>query len=81
VRCKQGQPPILSRYKAPEDHATWSPNSVLSVKTQTWAENYADKNIADNPIIPTIADLLIGPDRCGEVLLLNKSKSAVPVLV
>jgi hypothetical protein len=59
----QGQPPILSRYKAPADHASWSPNSVLSVKTQSWADNYADKNIADNPIIPTIADLLIGPDR------------------
>ena len=61
----QGQPPILSRYKDPSDPTTspFQPSSVLSVKTQTWGQNYHDNNIADNPVIPTVADLLIGPDR------------------
>ena len=59
----QGQTPILSRYKAPDQHATWEPDSVLSVKTQPWDQNYADKNIADNPVHATVADLLIGPTR------------------
>jgi hypothetical protein len=60
---QQGQPIIKTQYKDPRKNSNWEPNSVLSVKTQTWAENYADKNIADNPVHPTIADLLIGPDR------------------
>ena len=66
-RCPflQGQPAISSRYKDPANplNTPFRPDSVLSVKAQSWTQNYADKNLADNPVIPTIADLLIGPDR------------------
>jgi hypothetical protein len=61
----QGNPLITSRFKDPQLNSFWKPDSVLSVKSQSWEANYADKNIADNPVIPTVADLLIGPDRCA----------------
>jgi hypothetical protein len=60
----QGQPPILSRLKDPTLHSTWSPASVPAVKAQPWVFNYEDKNIADNPVHETVADLLIGLDQC-----------------
>ncbi len=62
----QGRGPILTRFKDPKDpnNSVWQPWSVPAVKTQTWRENYQDKNIADNPLHPTVADLLIGPERC-----------------
>jgi hypothetical protein len=33
---------------------------VPAVKAQPWIFNYEDKNIADNPVHETVADLLIG---------------------
>lgn len=65
----QGRGPILTRFKDPADpkNSVWQPWSVPAVKTQTWQENYQDKNIADNPLHPTVADLLIGPERIVEV--------------
>lgn len=63
----QGQPPILTRYKDPTQHSLWEPGSVPAVRTQTWEQNYLDKNIADNPLHPTVADLLIGLPRVVEV--------------
>ena len=61
----QGRGPILSRYKDPHDtnNSVWMPWSVPAVKAQNWSENYQDKNIVDNPVMPTVADLLIGPER------------------
>ena len=66
----QGRPPILSRYKNPNAtvNNVWEPSSVPAVKTQSWGENYQDKNIADNPEHPTWADLLIAPEVCVIVL-------------
>lgn len=57
---------ILSRYKDPlvASNSVWSPSSVPAVRAQNWSENYVDKNIADNPVHPTVADLLIAPERC-----------------
>ncbi len=34
-----------------------------AVKAQPWVFNYEDKNIADNPVHETVADLLIGLDQ------------------
>ena len=64
-----GRPAITSRYLDPLDPANsaWSPSSVPAVKAQPWADNYADKNIADNAPHPTVADLLIGVDRVVQV--------------
>jgi hypothetical protein len=59
----QGQPPILTRYKRPEEHSFWMPSSVPAVKAQPWQFNYYDNNIADNPVHETVSDLLIGPER------------------
>jgi hypothetical protein len=61
----QGQRVILSRFVNPDVPANsyWSPSSVPAVKAQPWTRNYADKNVADNPVHPTVADLLIGPHR------------------
>ena len=60
-----GRPPVGSRYLDPQDPktSTWRPSSVPSVRAQSWAKNYADGNIADNPPIPAVADLLIGPNN------------------
>jgi hypothetical protein len=59
----QGYVPIASNYQDPNltANSAWSPQSVPAVKAQTWAANYRDKNIADNPVHPTVPDLLIGP--------------------
>jgi hypothetical protein len=38
----------------------WKPESVPAVKAQSWSDNYWEKNIADNPVIPALPDLLIG---------------------
>ena len=61
----QGQNLILSKFINPRNltNSAWTPGSVPAIKTQPWHRNYADKNIADNPVHPTIADLLIGPLR------------------
>jgi len=61
----QAQQLIISRFINPDNPANsyWSPDSVPAVKAQPWAENYEDKNIMDNPVHPTVADLLIGPHR------------------
>lgn len=69
----QGRPPILSRFKRPESplNNAWSPDSVPAVKAQSWEQNYLDKNIADNPLHPTVADLLIGPEQ---VVVVRRAK-------
>lgn len=61
----QGQPVILSRFKnhTLQENNLWSPDSVPAVKTQSWYYNYEDKNIADNPPHPAVADKLIGPHQ------------------
>ncbi len=61
----QAQQIIMTRFVNPDDPAQsyWSPDSVPAVKAQPWSENYEDKNIMDNPVHPTVADLLIGPHR------------------
>ena len=61
----QAQQLIFSRFINPDNptNSYWSPDSVPAVKSQPWAENYEDKNIMDNPVHPTVADLLIGPHR------------------
>ena len=61
----QAQKLVLSRFVNPDDpkNSYWSPESVPAVKAQPWTQNYEDKNIVDNPVIPTVADLLIGPHR------------------
>ena len=55
----------MSRFKDPNDpnNAVWEPWSVPAVKAQNWTENYKDKNIVDNPVHRTVADLLIAPER------------------
>lgn len=68
----QGQPPIYSRYKDPLMHSDWMPASVPAVKAQPWVYNYADNNIADNPVHQTVADLLIGPERYASLLCSNR---------
>lgn len=58
----QGRPtPIHSRFLDPLNSANsaWMPSSVPAVKAQPWSANYRDKNIADNPPIHTLPDLLI----------------------
>ncbi len=47
-------------------NSIWSPSSVPAVRTQPWGKNYYDRNIADNPIHPTIQDQLIGLPRIAE---------------
>jgi hypothetical protein len=61
----QAQKVIMTRFVNPDDpkNSYWSPDSVAAVKAQPWTENYEDKNIMDNPVHPTVADLLIGPHR------------------
>jgi hypothetical protein len=61
----QGKPPILSRYKDPTDpeNNAFVPGSVPAVRAQEWGANYLDKNIADNPVHPTVPDRLIGPEQ------------------
>lgn len=40
----QGYPVVTSRFKDPKDanNSLWSPESVPSVKAQSWAANYQD---------------------------------------
>jgi hypothetical protein len=64
----QGQLLVTSRFQDPfkPEYSLWRPSSVPAVRAQPWAENYREKNIVDNPIHPTAADLLIGPNAVVE---------------
>eukprot|EP01029_Cantina_marsupialis_P006794 TRINITY_DN1749_c0_g3_i2.p1 TRINITY_DN1749_c0_g3~~TRINITY_DN1749_c0_g3_i2.p1 ORF type:complete len:866 (+),score=275.32 TRINITY_DN1749_c0_g3_i2:413-3010(+) len=64
----QGKPQVETRYRNPDDaeNSFWSPSSVPAVKAQSWKDNYADKNIADNPPHPTVPDKLIGVEGIVE---------------
>lgn len=69
----QGQVLVTSRYQDPALALTsvWSPDSVPAVKAQSWAANYRDGNVMDNPPQRTVPDLLIGPDS---VVLRRRTK-------
>lgn len=64
----RGLNPIHSRYLDPAlpENSDWVAQSVPAVKAQTWADNYRDKNIADNPPHPSVTDLLIAPHRVAQ---------------
>ena len=59
---------VTSRFRDPAfpENSKWLPGSVPAVKAQPWAANYREKNVADNPIMTTVADLLIGPNNVVE---------------
>lgn len=59
---------VTSRFIDPAfpENSKWMPNSVPAVKAQPWEANYREKNIVDNPLIPTVPDLLIGPNNVVE---------------
>ena len=59
---------VTSRFIDPAfpENSKWMPNSVPAVKAQPWQANYREKNIVDNPLIPTVPDLLIGPNNIVE---------------
>lgn len=61
----QARKVVTSRFINPDEpsNSYWSQSSVPAVKAQPWAQNYEDKNVVDNPMHPTVADLLIGPHR------------------
>ena len=53
---------IKSRFYDPRygPNNYWMPKSVPAVKAQPWQNNYLDGNIADNPVMRTVPDKLIG---------------------